>query len=74
MTPDNKKESKDPGEWIIGGILFGVFILLGVAIEWLGWWTVLIAILILLFVWNWRWALVIILPLLWACIDFSLSL
>ena len=66
--------SKNQNDWVIGGILCGIFLLLGIAIAWLGWWVIPIVLLITLFIWNWRWALVITLPLIWGCIDFSFSL
>ena len=66
--------SKNQNDWVIGGILCGIFLLLGIAIAWLGWWVIPIVLLITLFILNWRWALVITLPLIWVCIDFSFSL
>ena len=74
MKPVFSQLAKNTNEWIIGGILCAVFLILGFAIAWIGWWTIPAVILIALYVWNWRWALVITLPLIWVCIDFSFSL
>lgn len=74
MASENKKKSLDRGAWVIGGILCGICILLGIVIAWIGWWTVLIALLIMLYAWDWRWALVITLAFLWIWMDLSLLL
>lgn len=61
--------SKRQNEWLVGGVLCGIFLLLGIAIAWIGWWIVAIVLLIMLFMWNWRWALVITLAFLWALLN-----
>lgn len=30
--------SKSQNDWVIGGVLCGIFLLLGIAIAWIGWW------------------------------------
>lgn len=66
MKSSFRELSKSQNDWVVGGILCGIFLLLGIAIAWLGWWVVLIVLLIMLFIWNWRWALVITLAAGWA--------
>ncbi len=66
MKSGFRELSKSQNDWVIGGILCGMCILLGIAIAWIGWWTVPIVLLIMLYVWNWRWALVITLAAGWA--------
>ncbi len=58
--------SKSQNDWVIGGVLCGIFLLLGIAIAWIGWWIVPCVFLIMLFIWDWRWALVITLAAGWA--------
>lgn len=57
--------SKSQNDWVIGGVLCGIFLLLGIAIAWIGWWIVPCVFLIMLFIWDWRWALVITLAAGW---------
>ncbi|MCX4291131.1 MAG: hypothetical protein OSJ36_05020 [Odoribacter sp.] len=66
MKSGFRELSKSQNDWVIGGILCGIFLLLGIAIAWLGWWVVPIVLLIMLFIWDWRWALAITLAAGWA--------
>ena len=44
--------SKSQNDWVIGGVLCGIFLLLGIAIAWIGWWIVQCVFLIMLFIWG----------------------
>ncbi len=66
MKSGFRELSKSQNDWVIGGILCGIFLLLGIAIAWIGWWIVPCVLLIMLFIWDWCWALVITLAAGWA--------